>query len=129
MYKLMLVALGGAVGSTLRYLIVSAVHAVVGGAFPLGTLLVNTLGCFTIGFLGSVMETSWGWRDAHRVAIVVGLLGGFTTFSAYAWDTLALAQHDQRGLALVNVFLENSFGLAAVWGGWVLANRFLPRAV
>lgn len=128
MYKLMLIALGGAVGSTLRYLIVSATHAVVGGAFPLGTLVVNTLGCLSIGFLGSVMESSWGWRDAHRVAVVVGLLGGFTTFSAYAWDTLALAQHDRRGLALLNVLVENGLAILAVWAGWVLANRFLPRA-
>ena len=128
MQKLMLVALGGAVGSVLRYLIVSATHAVVGGSFPIGTLLVNTIGCFAIGFLGSVMESSWGWRDAHRVAVIVGLLGGFTTFSAYAWDTLTLAQHDRRGLALWNVLMENGFGVAAVWGGWTLANRFLPRS-
>jgi CrcB protein len=106
----LLVALGGSIGSVGRYFAVSAFTCYAPG-FPLGTLAVNVVGCFLMGVLG-------GWTEDRslRAALGVGVLGGFTTFSAFGGDTLALAQSSFR-LAALNVAANVGLGLAAVWAG------------
>jgi CrcB protein len=106
----LLVALGGSIGSVGRYFAVSAFSRYAPG-FPFGTLAVNVVGCFLMGVLG-------GWTEdrALRAALGVGVLGGFTTFSAFGGDTLALAQSSFR-LAALNVAANVGLGLAAVWAG------------
>lgn len=103
------VAIAGAVGSVLRYLVAGAVNA---RAEPWGTVIVNVLGAFVLGVL-----VGWFGRRAVpvelRTALGVGLLGGFTTFSAWAVETIDLAARDRMGLALVNVVVPVVAGIAA----------------
>ncbi|HEX6201633.1 MAG TPA: fluoride efflux transporter CrcB [Thermoanaerobaculia bacterium] len=119
--KLLLIALGGAAGSVLRYLVAGWVQRAAGGVFPFGTLAVNVAGCFAIGLLNPLFLGPFLIRPELRVAILVGLLGGFTTFSTYGWETLSLG-HDGEWLAAAgNLLLHNVLGLAAAWGGYQLA--------
>jgi CrcB protein len=86
-----------------------------GGTFPLGTLTVNVIGCAAIGFLTPLLTGPVLIREEYRLAVLVGLLGGFTTFSTYGWETISLADDGQRWLAVVNILACNLLGLAAAW--------------
>ncbi|MDP2311766.1 MAG: fluoride efflux transporter CrcB [Pseudomonadota bacterium] len=109
--EVLLVALGGGVGSVLRFVAASAMTRLYPG-FPAGTLLVNVVGCFCMGMLAG-----WTSDRSLRAALGVGLLGGFTTFSAFGGDTLALAQGGALKLAALNVLANVGLGLLAVWAG------------
>ncbi len=119
MIPILLVGLGGFVGSVLRYVTTLAVtRGFPDARFPYGTLAVNTLGCLAIGFLGSRALT----EDAPgRWFVVIGVLGGFTTFSTFGLETYALARDGSPWPALANVTLQVVCGLAAVWAGAFLA--------
>lgn len=109
------VALGGAIGSVLRHWVgIWATDAF--GARPAGTLIVNVVGSAVIGaFLGVATERDWPAGLVYFVA--VGLLGGFTTFSAFSWQTLQLAEDGNIGGAALNVSVSIAAGLLAVWAG------------
>lgn len=119
MIPILLVGLGGFVGSVMRYLTTLAfARGFPDARFPYGTLAVNTLGCLAIGFLGTRALT----EDAPgRWFVVIGILGGFTTFSAFGLETHALAREGGPWPALTNVTLQVVCGLAAVWVGALLA--------
>src|SRR5260370_23295488 len=85
MEKSLVVLVGGAIGSLARYLTASAVMSRFQGRFPLGTLIVNLTGCFLIGVLAQKLEPYPAWR----LFLIVGILGGYTTFSGFAWGTFA----------------------------------------
>ena len=121
MLNLILIGLGGALGSIFRYLVQGWVQSGAGIGFPAGTLAVNAAGCAAIGFLMTSMTGAWMVREEYRLALVVGVLGGFTTFSAFGYETLALLRAGQFGLALANVAAQNVLGLAAAWLGYRLA--------
>jgi len=87
------------------------------GSFPVGTLFVNLSGCLAIGFLGMVLTGPLLIREEYRVAVLVGILGGYTTFSTIGRETYMLAADGQTGLALLNILLSNVVGLLAVWFG------------
>lgn len=106
-----LIALGGAAGSVLRYLMVSAIGA------PLGTSAVNVLGSFTIGVLFVLL----GPRESWQVLLMTGLLGGFTTFSAFSLDTLKLVEAGQHGQAAAYVVGSVALSLIAVALGVAIA--------
>ena len=106
-----LIALGGAAGSVLRYLMVSAIGA------PLGTAAVNVLGSFAIGVLFIVL----GNRDGWQLLLMTGLLGGFTTLSAFSLDTLKLAEAGQPMQAAAYVIGSVVLSLIAVALGVALA--------
>lgn len=114
----LLVALGGAVGSVARYAVSGLASATPAGArFPLGTLLVNVVGCLAIGaFMGAAQSREWLLGPA-RLLVVTGLLGGFTTYSAFGWETYVLALLRAPAAAALNVLLQLALGLAAVWAG------------
>lgn len=120
MLKLALIFCGGGAGALLRYLVHTGMGRAFPGAFPLGTLLVNGLGCFAIGFLVAYL-TGTTWREEYRVALLVGVLGGFTTFSTFAAETLGLLQEGAWPLALANVVASSAIALLAVWAGYRLA--------
>jgi fluoride exporter len=120
MTKLLLVAICGGAGSALRYLISGWCQRLANGSFPMGTLCVNVVGCLMIGAFGSLFFGPFLIREEYRLALMVGLLGGFTTFSAFAWETLTLMNGGEFGLALGNFFLSNSLGLTAAWVGYRL---------
>jgi CrcB protein len=114
--EVLLVALGGSLGAVARFLSVSAVSRVY-PSFPAGTLLVNVLGCFLMGVLAGLTEDR-----AWRALLGVGVLGGFTTFSAFGGDTFALAQGGATRLAGLNLFGNVGLGLLAVWAGRALVS-------
>lgn len=122
--RLAWIGIGGAVGSVLRYLLAGWVQRDVVG-FPLGTLAVNVLGCAVIGYLSeSFLESSIS--PTYRTAILVGLLGGFTTFSAFSLETLKLGELRQYGLAIANVIGSLTLCLSAAWAGQRIA-RWMVR--
>jgi CrcB protein len=113
----MLIFAAGGGGSLLRYLLAGWIQRSSSGAFPWGTFTVNLLGCGAIGFLASLLTGPLLVREEYRLAILVGLLGGFTTFSSFSWETLTLAEDGQWWLALANILLSNGLGLCAAWLG------------
>jgi CrcB protein len=116
------VGLGGFCGSILRYLVSGWVQNLSASAsFPLGTLAVNVVGCLVLGFLGGLSENLGVFAQTGRAFWFFGVLGGFTTFSTFGYETAALARDDQLGLALANVALQAVLGLAAAWGGYALS--------
>ena len=90
MKLLLAIAGGGAVGAVARYLVMTSVAGVLGGAFPWGTLAVNIIGSFVLGALVEVMALVWSVGMEMRAFLVVGMLGAFTTFSTFSLDTVTL---------------------------------------
>ena len=111
------VAVGGSIGAVGRYLISSGIQKWAGTSFPLGTLTVNLVGCFLLGLLAALFTGPLLIREEYRLALLVGGLGAFTTFSTYGYETLTLMNDGQKGLALFNIGLSNVLGLTAVWFG------------
>jgi CrcB protein len=123
--KVLLIAGGGACGSVLRYGLQGLGQKLVTGSFPLGTLIVNVVGCLLIGFLNRAFTGVLLVREEYRLALTVGVLGGFTTFSAFGWETFSLVNDKQYTHAAANVLLSIALGLVAVWIGYRLAERWL----
>lgn len=119
--SLLFVAAGGAVGAMLRYLLSGWMQRVT--SFPVGTLGVNLIGCFFLGLLGAAITGPLLMREEWRLAVMIGLLGAFTTFSTYAWETLLLAEDGRWAMALGNVLLSNGLGFVAVYVGFRLSQR------
>jgi CrcB protein len=113
---------GGALGAMARHALNHLLHGRY-GAFPAGIFLVNALGCLAIGlFAGLLASTRIQVGETGRTFIVVGLLGGFTTFSSYGLDTLTLARGGHLALAVTNAVGQVVVGLAAVWLGFTAAS-------
>ena len=123
MFKLVLIFLGAGLGGVARYALGGAVQGVSGESFPAGTLAVNVAGCLVIGFLDAAFAGPVLVREEHRIAIFVGIIGGFTTFSSFGKETLSLAVDGEYLLAGLNVMLSNVLGLGAVWLGLRLGER------
>lgn len=123
MVKLVWVALGGALGAVSRYLVSGWAHQWVQTTFPIGTLTVNILGCGLIGFLTGLSETREWLSPELRLLLLVGVLGGFTTFSTFGFETFSMLRDGEWTRALVNVGLQMVLGLLAVWLGVMLAFR------
>ena len=117
--RLVWVGLGGALGSMLRYLLDGWVQRGI-LAFPLGTLVVNVSGCLAIGFFAERLADA-AIDPAFRTAVLVGVLGGFTTFSTFSYETLRLVESRQHGAALLNVTASVLACLAAAWIGQLIA--------
>lgn len=114
------IAVGSACGGVLRHLLTETVSRFTGPGFPWGTVLVNASGSLAIGGLvamaGGGVPTQWELVGRH--AAITGVLGGFTTFSAFSTQTVALLQQGQWGAAAVNVVLSVALGLAGCWVGF-----------
>lgn len=122
--RLLLVFLGGAVGSSARYLVATWMADVFGAAFPWGTLTVNGAGSFLIGLLATLADEFGVLGPEPRVFLVVGVLGGFTTFSSFTLETWRLAEQDEVVSTLGNVLLNLAVGMAAAFLG-IMAARWL----
>jgi CrcB protein len=117
------VGVGSFIGGILRYGVNTWVHRVLESpGFPFGTLTVNVIGCLVIGFFTGLAEVWTTFNAETRLFLFVGVLGGFTTFSAFALETFELARGTQHGAAFVNIGLQIVLGLLAVWLGGVIAH-------
>lgn len=122
MVKLLIIGSGGFVGAILRYLVSGAVHTVFGSAsFPLGTMTVNIVGCLLIGFGGGLIETRQFFSPEWRGFLFIGILGSFTTFSTFGFETFNLAKNGQWVASMGNIGLSVVIGLAAVVAGNMLS--------
>lgn len=121
--KLVLIGVGGALGAVLRYALAGWIQRLTGGVFPIGTLTVNALGCALIGAAAALFAAPHRVSEQWRLALLVGLLGGFTTFSTYAYETLAMAEDGERVRAGLNILLSNALGLLFAWLAFRLTQR------
>jgi len=121
MLRTLLAGSGGFFGAAARYWLGGLVHRHLGAAFPYGTLVINVSGCFAIGFLGVLAEERLTLGPGARVFWMIGVLGGYTTFSSFGYETMALLREGSSGAALLNVGAQVILGLLAVWAGAALA--------
>ena len=113
-------ALGGAIGTMLRYYISTTIYVYLKNpVFPWGTVIINLLGSLVIGLLAGWNETS-PFQPGLRFFLFVGLLGGFTTFSAYSLETINLFKNSMAGFALLNILISNIGGILCAFSGFVL---------
>ncbi len=123
MKHLIAIALGGAAGSLLRYGLSTWVYALTGRGFPYGTLVVNVLGCFLMGVLFVLLFERLSDDTVLRAALLIGLLGAFTTFSTFSIETLDLMVEGEWFKAALNMGLSLSLCVGATWIGLVLGRQ------
>jgi CrcB protein len=119
-----LVGAGGALGAMARHALNHVVHQrYLAGVFPLGIFVVNVLGSITIGLVAGLLASGrLHWTYPARTFVIVGVLGGFTTFSSFSLDTLALARDGHLAMAFANVAGQIGFSLVGVWIGFRLGH-------
>jgi fluoride exporter len=122
MARIFLAGIGGFAGSALRYVVSGFVQNISGSIrFPFGTLAVNLAGCLVIGFLSQLAETRGLFGGEMRTLIFIGVLGGFTTFSAFGNETINLWRDGQSTLAAANIAAHLVLCLGAVWLSRIVA--------
>ena len=128
MERFILICLGGAIGTGLRYVTSGLAARWLGADFPYGTLIVNIVGSFLIGLIQQVGTTSLLIPDTTRLFLTVGIMGGLTTYSSFSYETIRLAQMGAWGQAWINVLVTTAvclgvclLGIAA--GRWVVGAR------
>lgn len=122
MGKVVVLSLGGVLGTLARYFMSSTVHRAAGPGFPFGTLAVNALGCFLIGFLGALAEKKAGFGPHMRLMLMVGFCGAFTTFSTYIVDTHGLMQDGEMWKDMANMVASVVIGFLVFRLGLILGN-------
>jgi len=128
MRQLLLVACGGMIGTVLRYGVAGLVGRARSGAmFPVATLTVNLVGCFVIGLLACLAETRGMFSGTTRAVLFIGVLGGFTTFSSFGYETFQLLRGGQNLAAGSFIALQLVLCLPAVWLGDTVARAMWGR--
>jgi CrcB protein len=122
MHKALAVGAGGFLGACGRYGLGLLIYQIVPATFPYATFLINVTGCFAIGVLGALVERAAIGTGA-RLFWITGVLGGYTTFSTFGYESVALLQKGQGFAAFANVAGQVALGLLAVWTGMVLVAR------
>jgi CrcB protein len=116
--EFLLVGSGGFIGSGLRYITATSVQRYFPHvAFPFGTVTVNVIGCFLIGYIANALQARGIIDPAVQLFLIVGILGGFTTFSAFSYENVLLAQDAHAGMALLNAVISVVAGFGAAWLG------------
>lgn len=123
--NIVLVAVGGAVGSVLRYLVGVWALRLAGSAFPWGTLFVNVTGSFLIGVTAEVIVRRLGGSVDLRLLLITGLIGGYTTFSAFTLDALTLMERGNTAAALIYIVSSVVVSMLAVFAGLVLTRSIV----
>ena len=116
--KMLLLVAGGAIGTLARYGLSGLTHKYFEGIFPIGTLIVNLTGSLLIGLIWGLSETG-NFTSGMKAFVFIGILGGFTTFSAYTLETLNLFRDGATKMALLNILLNNILGLLFVFFGFI----------
>ena len=129
MNRYLMVLLGAAVGGLARYVIGTAVlqrftARFPENVFPLGTMVVNVTGCFLIGVLMTLFVERGDPNPNLRLLLVTGVLGGYTTFSSFAWESFEAVDKEQIWIGLANITLSVVLGYLAVWCGSLVARAF-----
>lgn len=120
--RLLWIGLGGALGSVARYLFSMAILRASGSLFPIGTFGVNLVGCVLFGAIAGAAEQRVQLAPDLRMFLLVGVLGGFTTFSTYAFESFSLIRDGQFAAAAVNIVGQVVAGLVGLWAGYVITN-------
>jgi CrcB protein len=121
--QLLAIAAGGALGSAARYGMSVSIYAVLGRGFPYGTLAVNVLGCLLMGLLSVLFLERLSVDGIWRAAILIGVLGGFTTFSSFSIETFNLIESGELVKAGLNMALSLVLCLAATWVGAIIGRQ------
>ena len=125
MQMIMAIAAGGALGSVLRHFAGKAALGLLGDGFPYGTLFVNVAGSFVMGLLVGLFAHSFNPSQEMRAFLTVGLLGGFTTFSAFSLDIVTLYERGEMLSALLYIVLSLTLSLAGLFAGLFLTRSFI----
>jgi CrcB protein len=121
MQKVLLIGLAGLVGTLGRYSLSGIVARRFGETFPTGTLVVNIIGCFLAGALFYLLQERFLVNETLRTVVMIGFLGGFTTFSSFGLQTFTLLKDGELWFAALNMIGSNLLGLLMVWAGYTLA--------
>jgi fluoride exporter len=127
MMKIILVLTGGAVGSLLRYIVSESMSKVSDGGFPYGTLFVNLCGCLIIGLLWGIFSQE-GLTTNVKAFLFIGLLGGFTTFSAFALESFQLFDNGQLKTGVIYILISNIAGISLTIGGYYISRLMMKIA-
>ncbi len=119
--RVLAVGAGGFAGAIARYVLGAAVQRALSSPFPWATFVVNATGCFAIGFLAVIADERFAMGPLARLFWIAGVLGGYTTFSTFGYETVDLARAGSHGLALANAVGQVVVGLLAVWAGALVA--------
>jgi CrcB protein len=120
LFKILIIAIGGSIGSVARYLTVKGVDEKMNTAFPYGTLTVNLVGSFLIGLFYVLAVRKTGMTENWRLFLGAGFCGGFTTFSAFAWENFSLFQQKMLGTAFLYTSVSLVAGFSALaLGAWI----------
>ncbi len=126
MLNILMVGLGGFLGSICRYLVIDLSQKANPNAFlPYGTLIVNVAGCLIIGFLYGMSETRQLFSPEIRMLVFIGFLGGFTTYSTFGYEIFAIIKNGQFLAAGIHLFLHLTLGLGAVWFGYFMSQQII----
>ncbi len=121
MFKILAIGSGGFIGAVSRYLLASGVQTYfASSSFPIGTAMVNLLGCLFIGFLAGLFEVKQWINPELRLFLFVGILGGFTTFSTFINESFMLWERGDILISILNVGVQVMLGLLFVWLGFAL---------
>ena len=124
MQLILLIGIGGAIGAIMRHFMGNWMHSLLGNSsFPYGTLAIIVLGCLLIGALIGISETRHELSSESRAFLMVGLLGGFTSFSTFGYETMSLMRDGSLIAAASNATVHIVFGLAAVWIGYAASQH------
>ena len=127
MWKILWIGAFGSAGAISRYLVTMLAVYWFGTAFPIGTLIVNVVGCFLLGLLFHVAQSTSLVSDEWLHGISIGFLGGLTTFSTFGYETYARLENSMWRAASANVLLNLILGLLAVWAGISLARIIIAQ--
>ncbi len=122
MIKILYIGIGGFIGAVLRYWLSGITYDKFGTAFPYGTFVVNIIGAFILGLLITLTESRFVMHPTLKVAITIGILGAFTTFSTFCYETVALLQTGDFFKAFLNIFFSLLFGIVAILAGIKIGN-------
>jgi fluoride exporter len=123
--RTLVVGAGGFLGSAARYLVQGLVYRYLPADFPYATFFINVTGCYAIGFLGVLAQEAFLVGPTARLFLMVGILGGYTTFSTFGYETVELLREGSNLLAAANAAGQVVLGLAAVWAGAATARGLL----